>query len=338
MININSFEPELSKSIFHKFYKIFKTSFLIKPINFFVFIYIIGVSVLSFKLRGEIPINAAINAPHDDLLAVRIAKNLILGEALGTWNVNTFAKPPAFSFYLFLINKIDLDYIIINHLLYLIASLALSLKICELLFGKKTFKNYFLLIFTYMTFVPTVYQTAFSKVYRSTLTFLLILLILYLLMQMWSLVLKKRLLKSKESIILNWVYISICSIFLGFSYATLILTRAESYWVVIALYVSLFIFLVFDKNKSQVFIVSIVVSVIALLSFNISINSVKNLSERIYGYGVTENFYGNNFSRAINLWSSVYVKEDNVYHVTVNKEKEKLFILLVHQLQNLNPF
>lgn len=284
------------------------------------------------------PINAAINSPHDDLLAVRIAKNLISGQALGEWNVNTFAKPPGFSFYLFLLNKINIEYIIINHSIYIFLSLLLSLKICEILFGKKGFNSYYLIIYTYLIFVPTVYQNAFSKVYRSTLTYLLVLLFTLLIMHMWTLISKKDKIISKNEQIRNWLFISFNSLFLGLVYAALALTRAESYWVIIALIVSLSFVYFFIKNKFQFLLISVTSAILSFATYGLVINSAQDFSEKLYGYRLTENFYGNNFSKAINLWSSVYVKNDDLYHVTINKSKRELVYSISPTAAKLKPF
>lgn len=313
-------------------------NFLKNKSNQLGFIFLIVISFISYQLRISIPINAAINSPHDDLLAVRIAKNLILGLALGDWNVNTFAKPSGFYFYLFLLNKFKLDYIVANHLIYLFLSLILSLKICEILFSKKTAKNYYLIIYTYLIFVPTVYQMAFSKVYRSTLSYLLVTAFIILVIHTWSILLKNDVLKNRNEIYLKWLNLSFTSLLFGLTYAALILTRSESYWILIALITFVVTLVFFTENKSKLIYSMVIVIVLSSVSFFVSINTAKKLSFSLYGYSLTENFYSNNFANAINLWSSIEIENDDLYHVTVNKAKREIVYAISPTASKLKPF
>ncbi len=48
----------------------------------------------NLQLRRDIPTNAGSNSPHDDLLGVRVARNILEGNWLGNWDNLILGKPP----------------------------------------------------------------------------------------------------------------------------------------------------------------------------------------------------------------------------------------------------
>ena len=77
----------------------------------------------SLTLRVLIPPNIIYNSPHDDLLGVKIAQDILNGSWLGSWDNRTLLKPPGYSYFLVLCHYLHITPHVALHILYILASL-----------------------------------------------------------------------------------------------------------------------------------------------------------------------------------------------------------------------
>ena len=87
------------------------------------------ITLINIQLRREIPTLAGLEAPHDDLLSVRLAKNILENNWLGDWNNLTLGKPPGYSVYLAVANLIPVQLVVVNQLIICLVSALLVLVI-----------------------------------------------------------------------------------------------------------------------------------------------------------------------------------------------------------------
>jgi hypothetical protein len=80
---------------------------------------IIVIAILSLIVRILIPANVYTNAGHDDYLGIELARNLLNGDWLGTWNNRTLLKPAGYSYFLVIAHFIPIEPQILIHIMYL---------------------------------------------------------------------------------------------------------------------------------------------------------------------------------------------------------------------------
>ena len=72
---------------------------------------IIVLSILKYVLVHDLPLTALVLANEDDYLMFKLAKSILEGNWLGTYEYNTLIKSPVFPFFVVLIHKLNIGYI-----------------------------------------------------------------------------------------------------------------------------------------------------------------------------------------------------------------------------------
>ena len=302
--------------------------------NIFIFV----VMALSIFLRIMVPPTIVVNSPNDDYLGVMLAHSLIHGHWLGAWTPDLLSKPPAYAFYLAIVHFLRVTPTIPMHLLYLMASYFAISSILNVTHidarVKVNLKKIFFLLFA---FNPAVFAGDFSKIYRISLSTVLVIFYFGLMLE-----LAKRtdtFLNSNSSpnsptspkaIIRSYWKLSVA---LGLLYATSVLNRIESYWILIP--TSFFLVTVMTKGllttsrnsrpeifraivlyRTKLFAILILISTISYL---IPIQAIGFINKSVYGVDEIENYYSGNFAKAIKLWESVQTGRSQLSFVAVSK-------------------
>lgn len=301
-----------------------------KPsVNYF---FVSIVFLISLYYRSKFPINAAIYAPHDDLLGVRIAQQILSGNWLGPWNQSTLVKPPGFSIYLSIIHYIPLSYVLVNHLIYLLISFWFIFKFIRVEIRDIYYSQILLSAgFLYLAFNPYLFQTAISKVYRSTLNSILIMAFIVIYFRIMQEFRSKNKLQESKIIVL--------SLFIGLVYAFLILTRVDSYWILL---VSMVIFLLIlfqnnwtNKRKLKLLFLTIFP---AFIAYGLIIGSIIGLNNKYYKVNLIENYYSGNFAQAVNKWTGIEINSETLDHVVIPRVKRDLVYENSPIAQTLIPY
>lgn len=279
---------------------------------------------ISILLRGFIPANLVINSPHDDYLGVELANNLLQGNWLGEWNNRTLAKPPGYSIFLYLCREMGLNPLIMIHFLYLLVCL-IFIKSLKSKFVHNV--NFFSRItFLVLAFNPAVFSADFSRIYRISLNSVLCFMFVSLALAFSDFLDSRnyhRANKRLDRLILS----SAC--LMGFTYASMLLTRAEAYWIlVIPLFsIGYFMFLniksdrfrILFRNNSYSFVGKVLF--VFIFSIQIPIQLISQLNQSAYGVREVEDYFSGNFSKAIKIWASVDDGRSPLKFVPISKEQ-----------------
>ena len=292
---------------------------------------IVLIFCLSLFLRWLIPAQIVPNSPNDDYLGVMLANNLLHGHWLGGWTSNTLSKPPAYSFFLMLAHFIPVDPTVILHAIYLLIVLAFLRNLRK--YFEKELKSWPALnrvFFLLFAFNPAVLANDFSRIYRISLDSLASLLFFVLILRLAN-VLKNIYLTADKTV---WKSIKLSqyskiSSLIGFTYAVMILTRSEGYWVLITsipFVFAIWLSSIISNNRSwksiskySSGIVLIKMISVAVIAFLVPIGIVSEVNKSVYGVSEIENFYTGNYARAINIWEGVENGKSTFSFIPVSK-------------------
>lgn len=298
--------------------------------------YIFLIAVSSLLLRAYLPGDGGLNAPNDDLLGVRLAHSLIQGHWLGSWNVNTLAKPPLFSFYIAAIHFIPISYKLINHALFLVVSIFLTHYVTKLFQFEKYLHVARAISFSILAFNPFIYQIEFNRVYRQSLVINLI--VAYFACCMMILVSIEEM-KRDTFKTLRTKKIIIGFAILGLLCGLLELANATSYWILPFSFASLFWQLIRIKSERKNKIkLSVYVLLAGIILYAIPTGIVKGINQYVYGSYRSENFYSGGFSKAINTWASVKNGSDSRPFIAVSRGQRQAVYKISPLAKSLEPF
>jgi hypothetical protein len=288
---------------------------------------IILVALLSLVIRILVPANVFTNTPHDDLLGVQLANNLLNGDWLGVWDNRTLVKPAGYSYFLVLCHFLPIEPQIILHMIYL-CSAAYFVWIVKRIFPINSASIAFLrLSFTLMALNPMLISGDFSRIYRMSLNVVFAQFTILVVIHYWLLLtgdstissLRPKFLRNNER--KTDVYFSIL---LGLLYAGLVLTRSEAIWILYPVLTSFFVFAIFGwlkykghKRRNHISRL-ILISTVATIGFAVPIEGIKQINSHYYGSTTLENYYSGQFARAFSLWTGVDGGKPNLTSVPIN--------------------
>lgn len=294
-----------------------------------LFAALVFTTYFNLRFRSNIPTNAGANAPHDDLLGIRLTQNILQNNWLGDWNNLTLAKPPGYSLYLAVVNLFPFQLVVVNQLLFCTISLLFIRKLYLIFLGKKKHGRLAVfLIYAYLVFNPFLFGSEMSRAYRTSTHSILVLLycaiFLSLLNSVIGLDLSTKYKGYRKTLAREVVY-------LGLVYTSLVLLRSESYWILVSSLLVL-IAVVFRKiysywqNKSAVY--SLLSGSFALLFLGFStyflpISIIGSLNNVKYGSSLIENYSSGNFAKAMKDWQRVIAGNENRSFVVVSKEQRE---------------
>ncbi len=290
----------------------------------FVDLVILGISSISLGIRILIPPYIIFNSPQDDLLGVVLAKNIVNGNWLGEWNINTLAKPPGYSIFLTISHGLNLSPTVLTHILYLVFSFFFSYTIAHIASRNHLNQNVCLrLTFAVMAFNPAVFGGSFSRVYRTSLYAVFVVLFFALLLKALDSLLID--LQNKSGHVKINSKIRFLIILMGINYSILENIRSESFWILYGLLGSsivLFVVLHFKKIDKKSLKKSYQLFFIVIFFFAIP-NTLGNylvgsINSKYYGVSESENFYSGNFAKAYKKWTGVLEGTDPRSYVTIS--------------------
>lgn len=290
---------------------------------------LIVTSYFNLRFRRSIPTNAGANAPHDDLLGIRLTQNILQNNWLGDWNNLTLAKPPGYSLYLAVVNLFPFQLVVVNQLLYCTISLLFVAKLYSFFLHKVKYGRIVVFfIYTYLIFNPFLFGSEMSRAYRTSTHSILVLLYCTIFFSLLNVVISLDLSsknKSYRKILAGKV---VC---LSLVYTSLILLRSESYWILIS---SLLVFaaVVFRKtrkywkNKRAVYSLlsgSLTLLCLGFSTYLLPISIIGSLNNVKYGSSLVENYSSGNFANAIKDWQRVIAGDEIRPYVIVSKDQRE---------------
>jgi len=292
---------------------------------------IVGLFLLSLGLRWLIPAQIVPNSPNDDYLGVMLAHNLLHGHWLGPWSPDILSKPPAYSFFLALAHFIPVDPTVILHIAYLFVSYYFVFNLTSYLDKTSYFKVSFArLAFLFFAFNPAMFAADFSRIYRISLNTIAVFLFFALLLKLIN-VLREiyldgegqgwRVVKFRR---LAWI-----AVLLGATYALIVLTRVEGFWVLITSIPLIFGIWGYSISRNEIHWKSrkkyvsgkilLKFTAISFVTYLIPIGFVSAINYSVYGVPEIENYFTGNYARAINLWEGVSNGKSNLAFIPVSK-------------------
>jgi len=289
---------------------------------------LVSIALLSSFLRSLIPVSLELNSPHDDLLGAWLARSLLSGTWLGPWDIRTLAKPPGYSFFLYFAHFVPIDITLLTHLLYMAVAFYLSW-----LLGKVLISGHRMLVvrsaFLLFAFNPAVFGADFSRVHRINLSTILVFLFISLnlgfLIQLKAYAADRTARKTRRGLLVT-------SVALGLVYSFLILTRVESYWVLVVPVVCLGL-----SVRPAVLKLTGACLVLFVATYFVPIAIVSSINKSHYGVREVESFFTGNFARAITLWASVDEGRSEKTFVSVSKEQRAAVYLISSTAKRLSP-
>ena len=297
--------------------------------------FILFLMTASLGLRILVPPTIVVNSPNDDYLGVMLAHSIIHGHWLGAWTPDLLSKPPAYAFYLAVVHFLRITPTIPMHLLYLVGSYYAISSVLDVTHIdaklKENLKKIFFLIFA---FNPAVFAGDFSKIYRISLSTVLVIFHFGLLAKLAKRVNTFRNLKgvsySFKSIFWSFWKLTVA---LGLLYAVAILNRVESYWILIPTFIFLAKVIasglwshyrnsspkIFQANFLNQTKLTVLLLILGAFAYLIPIQTVSLINKSVYGVAEIENFYSGSYSKAIKLWESVRDGRSSLSFVAVSK-------------------
>ncbi|MCK5718827.1 MAG: hypothetical protein KAH84_02625 [Thiomargarita sp.] len=235
---------------------------------------IVILSIFKLWLIAVIPIIAAGDAGHDDLLFLNLAHSLVQGNWLGGYNQLTLAKGPMYSIWLAFNFYLGLPLLFAQHLLYLLAGLTLVIAL------KKVVKYSFILVFFYALIIFSPHLEIIPRVVREGIYPALSMLVLAGLIGLYT---------NRFSKLLNF---GLWAVFLGTVLTALWLTREEGIWIIpsVILIIAYTIFLIYrTKQFSSIFFKRTAICLLPLLILFSGLQLVSLINKLYYNtYTVVE--------------------------------------------------
>lgn len=293
----------------------------------------LNIFFLSLILRIITPPNILAVSPHDDLLEVQKAISIEHFQWLGPWDNRTLLKPPLYSIFISILHLIHIGPTIGIHILLLLAFLSISKSMIEnVALSKKVGEKMRIFTFAFLAFNPALYSSDFSRIYRIALASLLSIVALYIVFRIRH---QKFASKAGESLIPHGKLI-ISETFLGIVCGLMILTRDESFWLILPVLTSILLVRIresYGRSKQKVLRLiskSIVEIMIILLAASGPVVAVSLENQNRYGYFGTNDLVQGSFAATVKLWESVQSDNPHLAAVPVDKsQREKVYAVSV---------
>jgi hypothetical protein len=279
----------------------------------------------NLQFRRDIPTKAGSNSPHDDLLGVRVASNILEGNWLGNWDNLILGKPPGYSFYLALAHFFPFQLVVFNQIVFCLLAFVFSVIIKKSFLQEINYKDTIsLILYVALIFNPFIFGTEMSRVYRTSAHAMFIFSYSIILFYFMSAILEYN--SRKDTIRTLRKKIFTTSVILGLNYAVLILLRSESYWILIASVPS--ILFVFRKKysensnskaKKEIIGSAVLLISITFVSYLIPISLIGQINNTAYGSSLIENYYSGGFAKAMKAWQKVENGKDPRPYVMVSR-------------------
>jgi len=251
------------------------------------------------------PPNIILISPHDDQLAVNASSSILMGDWLGDWNVTTLLKSPFYSIFLAVSKLIGISPLILTHILILVIQYLLAGALVKLLkIKKKYFHSFEFLIYLFLSLNPALFTSDFSRVYRISLTTLLVMSIFLIGLKInLTIYEENRGLFSKKLFVLYSMF--------GFTSGLAIITRDDSIPFV-AVFTTLILIAIsykcFRSNLSlhvKLFTKMLIIPLTILVSMVVPIASISIANEFKYGFFGVNDYSQGYFSKSIKAWADV---------------------------------
>lgn len=295
---------------------------LFKKINkwkiFFVILIIL--SILRVYIQYNTPLFYIGTSPHDDDLLISYAENIATGNWLGTYNYLTLVKGITYS--LFLV------FVIFSRIPYAIALATLNILSAVLFVNsiKLLVKNRFFLgiLYLFLIFSPVTMEFQIGqRIYRNSLTFSMILLVLagfigtYLNLE-----------KGKKTI--KWSILAGISLFLFWN------LREDTIWImpfcVVSSIVSVIAIIIkYVKSKNKKIFLNLIIVIIPYIIFIIGNGIICMINYHYYGLFTTNDRTNSEFTDLVSLMIKIdYEDDENVNTDKCLVSKNKMEYIVDH--------
>jgi hypothetical protein len=284
------------------------------------------ISNLSF--RASIPTHAGFYAPHDDTLGIRVAKNILDGKWLGTWDNLILAKPPGYSIYLWFAQIFPVEIVVFNQVIICVIAYFFSRLLYSIFLKNRKYGEVLAFFaFLYLIFNPYLFSVEMSRVYRTSAHAIFVLGFLVLVFSLFYCIHR---FQSEALTISDFTRkIRLHTIGLASLYSLLILLRSESYWILVS---TVFVGLIFcyitylqirkSKIKAKQFRnLAPSLLILAIITYLVPITLIGQINNTKYGSSLIENYYSGNFAKAIKDWQRVEEGKDSRAYVVVSNEQ-----------------
>ena len=301
------------------------------------------ITLANIQLRREIPTLVGTYSPHDDLLGVSLAKNILENNWLGDWNNLTLGKPPGYSLYLAVAKQIPIQLVVVNQLIICLISAMLVMVIRHSLLKMRKYSDIWgILVYSVIIFNPYLFTTEMSRVYRTSLHAILLLLFctvfLGLLNEIKNHHFSSETNKSFQRKSRIWI------VALSLNYFALIMLRSESYWILIPFLLVLGVIIaqrtIELRRPRRVGYLKMITSIFftGLLVYCISISFFGQLNNTKYGTSLIENYYSGGFANAIKDWQRVENGKDSRPYVIVSRAQRLAVYEISTNAAKLSPW
>lgn len=282
-------------------------------------------SIANLQFRRVIPTNAGSNSPHDDLLGVRVASNLLSGNWLGNWDNLVLGKPPGYSFYLSFAHLFPIQLVVFNQFVFCLFAFTFTVIARKVILGDFRYKEAVCYV-TYLALIfnPFLFSTEMSRVYRTSAHAIFVFIYATLLFSILNEIAEYKTSTKALEVFRRRMTLKIVAIAL--TYTGLILLRSESFWILIAslpplliLYLNKY-FAIRRQTKNKGFQNSaILFAFIAVGTYFVPVSLIGQINQTKYGSSLIENYYSGNFANAIKDWQRVENGKDARPYVIVSK-------------------
>lgn len=290
--------------------------------------FIIIIAIISFiriHMVNKLPMIALPKEGSDDGLMVSLAKNIIEGKWLGTFESNTLVKGAGYPIFLALVKSLNLSYLFTINVLYVLACIYFIYAIKDDI-KSKILK---LIIFVVMIFNPISYaELSFQRIYRNFNTVFQAIFIFSAMYIIW-----KNKTKGLKSMIWHILIAAFNMVFLWHS-------KEDSIWilpfmiVISALILIVAIFNHFSKNKKgerkelesnkrifahAAFVFKLVMIAMPIWVLVFSTATIKSLNEKYYGVYIEKD------SEVGNVCTALYSVKAKENYPRVDNPREEIY-------------
>ena len=304
------------------FYSFLRQKWNVRFVSLFGF-YLVA-TIVNLQFRRNIPTNAGSNSPHDDLLGVRVASNILQGKWLGNWDNLILAKPSGYSFYLVVAHFFPMQLVVFNQIIFCILAFIFTIYAKKALLNNSRYKEIICyILYLALIFNPFLFSTEMSRVYRTSAHAMFVFLYVIILFSILSEISEYRNSPQALTIFRKKMIQKIVAI--GLTYTVLIFLRSESFWILLASLLPLFVLyqrklLEIRHRKGMPFLkTGFFLVFISLSTYFVPVSLIGQINNTIYGSSLVENYYSGNFAKAIKDWQRVENGKDSRSYVIVSK-------------------
>jgi hypothetical protein len=299
---------------------------------------------ISISLRALIPAHVIPGTVNDDLLGVWLANNILHDEWLGSWNIDTLAKPPGYPIFLAICKTLSVNPILMQHVLYLLVSLMFAKLIHSAFLDQTSRRRNIIMVssFGFLALNPALFADDFSRIYRTSLFTIQVyffVLFSHLIIKYFQMVPSAAGGKNKKANRMLLLF----GFFAGATYGLMTLTRSDSVWILVGpMFVLVFIsFRKFRQDGMRVSISRLSIFIV-LVSFFWAGNwipgkIISNLNDKYYGVALSEDFFSGEFSRAWKGLSGINTGETTPDFIAVSKKQRDLAYIVSPSAASLKP-